>query len=400
MSPDFFARNRDNLAHAVSGGLIVVTAYKALQRGADAAHDFEQEANFWYLSGIEEPDWWLIIDGTRRKSWLVPPQVDDVQQIFEGSLAGEQARRISGIDEVIDRDEASRMLREAAVSRQIVYTAEQPSAILKHAHFVPNPAQTELSHWLGRIFKDVRDCGRELAELRTTKQPEEITAIKKAIATSVKGFQAVRESLSSLKYEYEVEALLSYEFRKRGATGHAYSPIVACAGNACTLHYNANTDKLKKSTLLLIDVGARQSGYAADITRTYALGTPTRRQIEVHNAVRQVYDRSLELYRPGMELKELQEKSDEYMIEALQSLGLYANQDDLRRYFPHALGHGLGIDVHDPLKGHSALRANMVLTLEPGIYIPEENIGVRLEDDILITDDDHEVLSRTLPLGY
>lgn len=184
-----------------------------------------------------------------------------------------------------------------------------------------------------------------------------------------------------------------------GAEGYAYEPIVAAGANALTLHYTRNNNPLPKNGLLLIDAAARVGGYCADITRTYAIGTPTAREVAVHAAVEKAHFAIINLIKPGLALSEYQDKSDEIMKEALRSLGLLKKPEDYRKYFPHAISHGLGIDVHESFGGYTEFMPGMVLTVEPGIYIPEEGIGVRIEDDILVTETGNENLSGDLPTG-
>jgi Xaa-Pro aminopeptidase len=212
-------------------------------------------------------------------------------------------------------------------------------------------------------------------------------------------FEEVKASLDSLAYEYEVEAEFSYLFRRSGAKGHSYDPIVASGKNACTLHYGANNAKMKKRDLLLLDIGARHEGYAADITRTYALGEPTKRQREVHAAVQQAQADIIKLLRPDLSVEQYQRDVDGIMTRALMSLGLMKSESDeanFHKYFPHAVSHGLGVDVHESLGAPRVFQPGMLLTVEPGIYIPEEGIGVRIEDDILITEKGRTNLSARL----
>ena len=395
MKAAFFELNRHRTMQALSGGIAVFTAYTAMQRTNDASFPFEQEASFWWLSGIEHPDWWLIIDGTRQKSWLVRPFVGETQQLFDGCLSDEEAVKVSGIADIMSHDDAMKFLRDAARHHSVVYAIGE-SPVSEYYDFIQNPAQKQLWKILERTFQKVTDCQRELAKLRAIKQPEEIKAIQRAINVTIEGFETIHRKLPALTYEYEVEAEFSYLFRKKGAAGHAYDPIVASGAHACTMHYAYNQGRLKKPGLLLMDVGARVDGYAADITRTYAVGEPTKRQVAVHTAVQTAHQRIINLLRPGLELATYLQQVDEIMQQALQSLGLLKTPEDYRRYFPHAISHGLGVDVHDSLGQPRYLEAGMVLTVEPGIYIPQENIGVRIEDDILITNKGHRNLSQKL----
>lgn len=398
MNASFFKRNREQLAEKVQGGVIVLSAYAQMQRSNDMAFAFEQEANFWWLTGVDYPNWWMIMDGTRGKSWLVAPQISASHEIFDGSLSMDLAKEISGVNGVLSHDEAHDMLRDLSKKHSVVYAlGEQPHA--EHFDFILNPAIKSVRERVGRLFTTVQDCRKELAELRAIKQPDEIAAIKAAIAVTIDGFEVVKKKLLSSNYEYEVEAEFNYYFRTHGANGHAYDPIVAGGKNACTLHYIANSDKLKKRQLLLMDIGARSGGYAADITRTYAYGEPTRRQIDVHAAVQSAQQQIIALIQPNLSIEQYQRDVDKIMAEALLTLGLMTGPEDTEsyhRYFPHAISHGLGVDVHDSLGSPKYLQPGMVLTVEPGIYIPEEGIGVRIEDDILVTPSGNVNMSQRL----
>ena len=402
MKADFFRHNRHRLNEALEGGVIVLTAYTKMQRSNDAASAFDQEANFWWVSGIDMPDWWVIIDGTRHKSWLVSPDVDAVHHVFDGSLSADSAKAISGVDEVVTREQAKDMLRQLAKQHSIVYTlGDQPHA--EHYDFVQNPAPKKLHEQLSRTFTTVRDCRKELAALRAIKQPEEIAAISQAIALTIEAFEVVKSRINTFSYEYEIDAEFSYHFRRHGAKGHAYDPIIASGGNACTLHYGDNSAKLKKQQLILMDVGVRHGGYAADITRTYAYGDITKRQQAVHERVAEAHVEIISLLGPDVTVETYQKDVRRIMMTALCELKLATSLDDsaaYAKYFPHAVSHGLGVDVHDSLGAPRYLRSGMVLTVEPGIYIPEENIGVRIEDDIIITETGHRNLSARLSTGW
>lgn len=392
MNKDFFLANRNGLQKVVGTSLIVLTGYTSLQRAGDAAHPFSQESNFWWLTGIERPDWWLIMDG--KQSILVSPETSQAHHVFDGSLSAKDAQRISGVDKVITNEQAEQYLVKLAKKYPHVVTlGREPFA--KHYDFALNPAPQALYRKLKRTFRNVEDCRLELAKLRAIKQPVEIAAIKKAVALTVDAFQAVRQQLPSYGYEYEIEADFTHYFRSRGAAGHAYDPIVAFGVNACTLHYIDNQAKFEQG-LVLLDVGARVDGYAADITRTYAIGKVSKRQRDVHKAVESAHHKVIGLLRPGLSIIEYHEQVDVIMKEALDGLGLLKKPEDYRRYFPHAISHGLGVDVHDALGRPTEFLPGMILTVEPGIYIPEEGIGVRIEDDILITKDGHENLSAAL----
>ena len=392
----FFTTNRHHLYQKLKPhSLLVLTANGAMQRSPDGAYMFEQEANFWYLTGIDYADWRLLVDVDTGQEWLIAPEVGEVNQIFDGSLAPDDAMQQSGISQVLSKRAGVALLRQLLASKKQAYTLLPPP---RRAYgFYTNRAQYDLVRQMSAAT--LQDARLPLAQLRGIKQPVEISAIQKAVDVTVDGITAMLQELPQLKHEYEVEARLSYEFRRRGARGHAYDPIVAAGQNACTLHYAANNGPLGKKQWLLFDVGARHDHYAADITRTVPLSSPTPRQVSLYQAVLRVRDMAITLCRPGQNVRDYVEQVDSAMQTELIQLGLIQEKTVLamRRYFPHAVSHGLGIDVHDPLGRPEVFAENMVLTVEPGIYVPEENIGIRIEDDILISATGPVNLSAGLP---
>ena len=393
MQPEFFRQNRQKILEVVESNLVVLSANASVQRRNDASYVFDQESNFWYLTGVDVADWWVIIE--TEKSWLVAPEVDSVHAIFDGSLSFHEAKNKSGVDSVISRTEGEALLKTLAQKHKVVAALGQdPHAT--HYDFSLNPGPVGMLTKLQDTFESVVDCRKDLAQLRAIKQPAEIDVIRRAVRLTSEAFEKVKSDISKYGYEYEIEADFSHYFRYSGSKGHAYDPIVAAGKNACTLHYGHNQAALKNNELILIDIGASVDGYAADITRTYSSGEATDRQKEVHTAVEATHLEIINLLRPGLDVREYHEKVDVIMKAAISELGLLKSDADYRRYFPHAVSHGLGIDVHDSLGGPDVFKTGMVLTVEPGIYIPEEGIGVRIEDDILITESGHENLSESL----
>lgn len=394
LSADIYKTRRQKVSRNLHAAPVFITAFEAMQQTNDASAPFIQESSFFWLTGIVEPGWQLVIEA--HKSTLIAPAKTEIQRIFDGGMSADEAKYISGVEEVILGDQLDAFLKDIAKTHKTAYT------IFKHPHsryfdFVLNPAIKKLKTQLTRNFDEVEDCRIELARLKAIKSSEEIDAIKQAIAISIEGFEKMKNNLQAYRYEYEAEAELSYVFRAKGSEGHAYQPIVATGKNACTLHYIENNALLPAKGLLLVDAGARVNGYAADITRTYAIGTPSAREIAVHTEVEKAHKEIIQLIKPELSFKDYHNKSDAIMKQALTNLDLLNEEDDFRRYFPHAVSHGLGIDVHDSLGGYETFQPGMVLTVEPGIYIPEEGIGIRIEDDILVTETGYENLSVNLP---
>jgi Xaa-Pro aminopeptidase len=398
LDASFFTANRERTMEKLQGGLLVVAGYTGMQRSNDTEFRFEQEGNFWWLSGVEFPDWWLIIDAKRGKSWLVEPDIDEMHRLFSQSLPVEQAKETSGITDVLSRDKAMSMLRTAAKSHQLVYTVGLP-AYHDHFTFTLNPSAREMQERLERIFTKVQDFRLELARMRAIKQPIEIEMMQAAIDLTIITLQTIKKKLPIYKYEYEIEAELSYAFRATGGSGHAFDPIVASGGNATVAHYFTNDSPLKKGTLVMMDVGAKLGGYPADVTRTYAIGKPTKRQAAVHQAVQSAQAQIIAMLKPGLSIEEYYKRTDHIVKKEMIDLKLITSMDDdalYRRYFPYSISHGVGVDVHDALGRPREFQPGMVLTVEPGIHIGDEKIGVRIEDEILITETGHRNLSSKL----
>jgi len=267
-----------------------------------------------------------------------------------------------------------------------------------------NPARERLVRHMKQHGDELEllDIAPHMAKLRMVKQPLEIQAIQRAIditAATIK--QLTRPSnLAKYAHEYEIEADLYRGFRRAGSQGHAFDPIVAAGKNAATIHYMANNSPLDASDLLTLDVGAAYDHYAADVTRTVSLGgKPSKRQRAIYDAVADVQQYAYGLLKPGVLLAEYEQDVEAYMGEKLRELGLIKTieRDQVRKYYPHAASHHLGLNVHDVDMHDRVLEENMVITVEPGIYIPEEGIGVRIEDDVRITSTGIEILTHALP---
>jgi Xaa-Pro aminopeptidase len=385
---------RTSLRETLKDAPIVLTAYDEMQLSADMAAPFRQQSAFLWATGIERPGWRYISIGDEE--YLVHPELSKTQLLFDGGTSHAEAILNSGITKIINW-KAAKALLETTTAEKVYTLGKDPYK--KYLTFTVNTAQKKLDKQLSAYFKKQEDCWPIVKKLMAIKDDAALQATEKAIAVSMNTFKQVQKQLKAGTYhfEYEIEADLNYGFRKTGAQGQAYETIVAAGKNACTLHYVENTMRLPGNGLVLIDAGAMVDGYVADITRTYAIGTPTDRQKAVHKAVETAHRAIIAILKPGLPFKTYQETVDTIMKKSLTELGLLKKDSDYRNYFPHAISHGLGLDVHESLGGHETLQPGMVLTVEPGIYIPEEGIGVRIEDDILITDTGYKNLSASLP---
>lgn len=404
-SSEFFVGNRERLRALFTGTApIVIAANGLMQRSADTAYPFKQDPNFWYLTGVTEPDVILVMD--KAKDYLIVPDRTDSREAFDGAIDDEQLTRISGIQTVLEAKAGWKQLGSRIKKVKHVATlAAAPPYIEMHGIY-SNPARQHLIRQLKDMNEQIEllDLRSHLARMRCIKQQPELDAIQRAIDVTIDAVKLISRpsNISKYEYEFEIEAELNRAFRKSGAAGHAFAPIIAGGKRACVLHNVANDAPLVADELLILDVGAEYDEYAADITRTLAIGgQPSRRQELVHAAVLDVQQFALSLLKPGVTMKEYEQKVEAYMGEKQRELGLIKTieHDEVRRYYPHATSHFLGLDVHDVGNYDVPLTPGMVLTCEPGIYIPEEGIGVRIEDDVLITEDGNQVLSDRLPRG-
>lgn len=405
MSPsfgsDFFAGNRERLRQLFTGTApIVITAHVSLQKGSDEAFTFHQDRSFWYLTGIDEPGVVLVMD--KGREYLILPERDAIQDLFDGEFTYEDLQRTSGISTILGAKEGWKQLGQRLKRSQHAATLAASPQFIDQIGLFTNPARRLLIDRLKEIKPDVEllDLRPHLMKMRMIKQAPELAAIQQAIDITLASIKdATRPAkMEKYRYEYELEAEFAYGIRKRGAAGHSFHPIVAGGKNACTIHYMENNAPLNDNELVIMDVGAEVNHYAADITRTVAKGSATKRQRAVVDAVDEVVQFGLNQLKPGVAFGACEKELRQFMGEKLRELGLIKTIDEesIRRYYPHA-PHYLGLDVHDIGDYQVPLEPGMVLTIEPGIYIPEESIGVRIEEDVLITVDGYQLLSAKLP---
>ena len=399
---DFFSGNRARLRELFTGTApIVITANGMLQRSGDSTYAFQQDASFWYLTGIDEPNIVLVMD--KNKEYLIVPFREGARAAFDGHIEPESLSRQSGIDTVLPEKEGWKQLDSRLQRVKHAATIAAPPLYIDAYSMFTNPARRRLMRRLKEQNADLEllDISEHIVRMRMVKQEPEIAPIQGAIDITIAALKDTLKpgKLTKYAHEYEIEAELSRGFRKRGARGHAFDPIVASGKNATTIHYLSNESPLSADELIVVDIGAELNHYAADITRTVALAAPSKRQIQILDAVEQVQAYAYSQLKPGVLLKDYEVRIEQYMGEKLRELGLIKSIETaaVREYYPHAASHHLGLNVHDVGDRNLPLEKGMVITVEPGIYIPEEGIGVRIEDDVLITEDGIKVLSHTLP---
>jgi Xaa-Pro aminopeptidase len=403
----FFAGNRERLRQLFTGTApIVLTANGLLQQASDEAYPFHQDRNFWYLTGIDEPGIILVID--KSKEYLIVPPREIVREQFDGAIDFEQLSRRSGIQTVLYEKEGWKQL-EARIKRvQNVATLGANPKYIDVLGMYTNPARAELIQRIkdANPAVELLDLRTHMSRMRMIKQDVELEAIQSAIDITIDTLKEITKpkQLAKYAYEYEIEADLSRGFRRRGASGlmgHSFAPVVASGERTCTMHHINNNAALASGDLLILDVGAQVGSYASDITRTVLLGgdKPTRRQQSIYDAVLEAQEYAFSLLKPGTALRTYEKQMEEFVGEKLRELGLIKtiDRESVRFFFPHATSHFLGLDTHDAGDYDHPLEPGVVLAVEPGIYVPNEALGVRIEDNVVITADGCRVLSERLP---
>ncbi len=399
IQPKLFKDNRRRLADLLEPqSLAVVNANDVLPTNADGTFIIHPNADLFYLTGIEQEESILVLfpdaPDPKHREILFLREPSEHLRIWEGfKHTKEEARKISGIDSI-------HWISEFPVLFKILMFEAKRAYLNNNEHNrAPDEVETRERRFIDQAKRDfpLHEFDRLaplLHQLRFTKDPLEIEMIKEAVEVTNRGFRKVLRMIKPGVKEFEIEGEYSREFIRRRCK-FAYSPIIASGANACTLHYLQNDQECKKGEMLLMDVGACYGNYNADLTRTVPVsGKFTRRQKQVYMAVLRVLRQCIENATVGKAHKDWQNDSHEMMTEEMLRLKLITKEEvkkqdpdkpACRKYFMHGLGHPMGLDVHDVNSGQHYFKENAVYTVEPGIYIPEEKLGVRLEDDIVIT---------------
>ena len=399
---EFFISNRKNLQKKLNTDFpIIVPGSGLLQRNGDDTFPFNQDSNFWYLTGLDEPDLVLVLE--KGREYLLVPFHDTVSTTFNGATDIEKLKSRSGITEILPFKSVYKQLVDTVKKHKTVYMpVAKPIYDERHESYA-HPAIRLFTDRLRRQVSGLKieDVRPALMSLRCIKQEPEINAIQSAINITIDAINYITrpEVLSEFKYEYQLEAALTLAFRSSGAAGHAFSPIVANGQDACTIHHIKNSGPIHPAQLTILDVGAEVEHYAADVSRTVILNEPTDRQKAIYQAVRDSQDYAFSLLKPGVLFIDYEQAVGKFVGQKLLELKITENTDTetIRHYFPHMTSHFVGLNVHDVGDYRKPFEAGMVLAVEPGIYVPEEGIGVRIEDNILITETGIKVLTEACP---
>ena len=415
-----YQRRRAQLARRLGEGVVVLPTAPEAIRNADTHYGYRFDSHFYYLTGFREPEAVLVIlAGKKPKSLLFCRDKNPEREVWDGYRYGPEAARVAcGMDEAHPIAALDSMLPELLKNQPTLHT---PVGL--HADW-----DQRVMAWLNVVRAQFRsgvsapaqivDVREEIAEQRLIKDGAELAIMRRAAAISAGAHQRAMRVARPGSTEYEIEAELLHEFRRNGSQAPAYGSIVAAGPNACVLHYVENSSHLKAGDLLLIDAGCELDGYASDITRTFPVsGRFTGPQKDVYEVVLEAQLAAIKAVKPGAPFIAYHQMAVEVLAQGMIDLKLCKGSvdkiietEDYRRFYMHRTGHWLGLDVHDSgayMKSSKwrKLEPGMVLTVEPGMYIrPADNVpkalwnvGVRIEDDVLVTKKGREVMTEAAP---
>lgn len=414
ISNQLFIKNRIKFSAKMKPkSLAVFNSNDVFTTGADSTLPFHQHRDIFYLSGVDQEESILILFpdaiNPNNREILFVTETNEHIAIWEGAkLTKEQATKTSGIKNVHWLSDFDKVFFDLMTETETVYfnTNEhyRQSVELesREARFIKTVKNKFPAHNWAKSFPI-------LHEIRGVKEQEEIDLIQQACSITEKGFKRILGFVKPGVMEYEIEAEYMHEFLRNRSKGFAYTPIVGSGYNACVLHYIENNQECKAGDMLLMDVGAEYANYSSDMTRTIPVsGRFTNRQKAVYNAVNRVKDAATNMLMPGTLWAEYHKEVGKVMTSELLDLKLIdkadvQNEDPnwpaYKKYFMHGTSHHMGLDTHDYGALKTPMKANMVFTVEPGIYIPEENMGIRLEDDVVIQETGAPLnLMRNIPI--
>ena len=410
---NLFIENRKKFIESIKDkSAAVFVSNDVMPTNADEEMPFIQNTNLFYLTGIDQEDTFLILapdfpDKNLREILFIKETSEEIS-IWEGNkLTKNEAIKISGIKTVLWNDEFYKILPLIIAESNNLYIEKN-----EHIRSITEveTAQDRFYGFAKEKFP-LQNFERSyplLSKLRMVKNNIEIKLIQKACDITEKGFRRILNYTKPGVWEYELEAEFIHEFIKNNSKGFAYQPIIASGINACTLHYNENDCECKPGSLILMDVAAEYANYKSDMTRTIPVdGKFTKRQLDVYNAVLNVKNEATNILRPGITINDYHKEVGKIMESELLKIKLLSKTDVkkqdsknplFKQYFMHGTSHHLGLDVHDVGNFYVDLKPGNVFTVEPGIYIRKENLGIRLEDNIVIGEKENINLMKNIPI--
>jgi Xaa-Pro aminopeptidase len=413
LDPSIFIENRKRFTDRMKKGSIAIfNSNDEMPSNGDALYPYRQNSDLYWLTGISQEDTMLVLypdnADPKAREVLVLVRPNELKEKWDGKrLRAEEARKISGVSSVMWLDSIEAPLQSWVHQAETIYLNSNEND--------RKASQIETRDY--RYARDMRNkypfhkyrrSAKILKDLRAVKTEAEVNVMQQAINITQSAFERVLKFIRPGVMEYEIEAEIIHSFLSQRATGEAYDSIIASGDRARTLHYVANNQECKDGELILMDFGAEYGGYCADLTRTVPVnGKFSQRQAEVYNACLHLHNYAKSLLKPGITLVDYTDKVGDEATKTFLKIGLLSESDvknedrdnkAYRKYLYHGISHHLGIDVHDLGTRTEPLKPGMVLTVEPGIYIEAEQMGIRIENNVYITEDGNRDLMKKIPI--
>lgn len=410
---ELYITNRKNLiSKLLPNSIVIVNSNDIMPTNADGSMGFKQNSDLLYLSGIDQEESVLVLYPNcldpKHREILFLKETSETIAIWEGAkFTKQQATELSGVKTIYWLKDFETILKGLMAEAENIYLGSN-----EHTRNV-NEVETRdarFTKWCKQHYPlhQYHRTAPIINRLRSVKHPLEVAQMQKACDITEKGFRRLLKFVKPGVKENEIEAELIHEFIMNGSNGFAYGPIIASGINSCTLHYVENKEVCKDGDIILLDVAAEYGNYASDLTRVLPVnGKFTKRQKDVYNAVLRVQKQAIQMLKPGAIVKEINENVGRLIEKELVDLKLLTvddikNEDPAwpayKKYFMHGTSHFLGLDVHDVGYFNEPIQAGMVFTCEPGVYIREEAIGIRIENDILVTEKGPVDLMKNIPI--
>ncbi|OIK09207.1 Xaa-Pro aminopeptidase [Bacillus sp. MUM 116] len=401
MNKDFYVQNRSQLYEKLEDNtLLVLFAGKAPQKSADESYKFVPNRNFLYLTAIDEPNIIFLAHktGDHIQEYLFIEKSDPVWEKWIGkSISKEEAEQVSGITNVQYTEQFESFLTRTLLTNTLstIYLDMERREL--------DQITTKAQQFAQKIqvnypYQQIKNVYSDICLLRVYKTPEEIEKIKKAIDVTWNGIKNLMSNAKADLKEYQLEAYFDFTLKSEGVRDYAFPTIVASGKNGTILHYEKNHATVEEGSLVLLDLGAQYDYYNGDISYTFPVnGIFTDKQKTFYNIVLKALRETTALIKPGVPHAKLNAHTKKVLAEECLKVGLIQDESELSNYYYHGVSHFLGLDTHDVGDYKDLiLKPGMVLTVEPGIYIEEEEIGIRIEDNVLVTEEGHEVLSKDI----
>ena len=402
MDKKVYSNNRATLMNKLDdNSMVILFAGNAPKKTGDEFYQFTPDRNFYYLTGINEENHIVVLSKFNNEisEKLFLKEIDLAKEMWNGkTLRDSEAKEISGIEDSVYMNEFYGYLN------RLIKGADEVNLYLDLDRQSFDESDSKSTHFV-KMFKEkypqviIKNISSKITPLRMIKCEEEIAEMQKAIDITIDGVKSLMKNAKVGMKEYELEAYFDFMCKTNGVKDLAFRTIAAAGKNATTLHYVENNSEIKNDDLILFDLGAQWNCYNADITRTFPVsGKFTDRQKEVYEAVLRVNKAVIEKIKPGVVYKELNAWATDLIAEECIKLGIIKEKSEVSKYYWHSIGHNLGLDTHDlePQGRNFVFAEGMVFTVEPGIYISEEGIGIRIEDDVLVTADGCKVLTKEM----